>query len=164
MASNSQKQHLGYDEAFENRWAIAQKIAWGVVSFFVLLGVTGVLGKGPLSKSSLALGDDAVLEYDRVLRHQAPAQLVIRLRNTTPADTRIWLARALFEQAQVSRITPRPNREIVAPDGITYEFSMAGAGAGVVVFDIVPAHAGKLAISLGVGGRQPTPVSSIILP
>jgi hypothetical protein len=116
---------------------------------FVLAGLLGLLGAGPLGHRSIAASDGAVeVEYERFLRRGTRTRLLVRVR-PTGADAPVLelrLARSYLDQMRVESVFPTP-RQV-----------QAGRDHVVLDFEVDPRQPGPLTIAIhmlpqGIGGR-----------
>lgn len=163
MASLSQKQNLSYSESFERRWALIQRMIWVVLSAFILAGLAGMTGRGvwAKSKSRTHAGE---MEFERVLRHQAPAEMSFSFDRDMKGAPTITLPRNMLEKVQVRSVMPEPLSQAIGPEGITYEFKKAAATEGRVVFGIIPTGIGSLEAQVLIGDGSMVKLPLTILP
>jgi hypothetical protein len=131
------------DPAFEKRSWIAQRIGWALMSFFVLSGLLGFFGAGPVSRTSAGAPNTVTLEYERFLRYQTPTSLRIKTRTQNGA-ARVIVAQEYLDRVKVEKVVPQPAR-VEAMDGfVIYEFAAHGAGEISVKFDLITQELGEL--------------------
>lgn len=145
-----------------------QRIAWAVMAALVLLALAGAFGGGWLAQAQVAAADGSLtLDYDRVLRADAPTQLRLTLSRSASAGeiAELTLPSGYLEQIQVDAIVPPPLRARSGPDGITYAFGIASDGAPVaVVLSVTPRRAGLVHPSVALAGGPPVAFRQLILP
>src|SRR5699024_9285199 len=108
---------------FQRREWRAQRIGWALLVAFVLAGLLGVLGTGPLSWATAGTGPVTV-RYDRVIHHEADetirltfAPQAVRAGTVTVEVTGPWTS-----AMDISDIHPQPSGATVIPGGVTWEF------------------------------------------
>jgi hypothetical protein len=123
------------DLQFQRRDWRAQRVGWIVMLLLILGTLAGAFGRGPLAHAS-AGNESAPLrvDYDRLVRHQADAELVLHLAAGAAAGrARILLDSALLEAIRIERFTPEPDSETATPAGVVFEF---GVDSITAPFDI----------------------------
>lgn len=114
---------LHQNMAHQRREWRVQRIGWALMALLLLAALLGLLGPGPLSRTTAAAGALRV-EYNRFEHMQAPSEMRIGL----PADAvdggtvRLRLSRAFVENVQLERIDPQPRANAADGDGFVYEF------------------------------------------
>ena len=134
---------VGMHERFEQRWWQVEKIGWGVMLLLVLAGLSGVFGRGPLSRATAEASDgSAKVEYERFARNHTPASLAVTLRGAAlqPPRATVWLSRELTASMPVSRVEPQPVSAAPHADGTTWTFDVpAATDSATVRFVVEPA-------------------------
>lgn len=117
---------VGYDEWFEDRWNTFSRWTWVGLLIFVLAGLTGVLGKGPLAKTTAGTADDPMyVQYDRYARFQTPSTLRITVMpNAVLKDNalRIFVSESLVRTLNPLKSNPHPMRTELVSGGEILEY------------------------------------------
>jgi hypothetical protein len=116
---------LGADPQFEHGWQRTQRIAWLALGLFVLAGLAGVFGRGPLSKAQLASDTGAAtLEYERFARNKTPAKLKLKINipGGVQGPLMISISRALLDTLRLEQALPTPAAVRADPRGAVLEF------------------------------------------
>lgn len=134
---------VGMSERFEERWWKVERIGWGVMLLFVLAGLSGVFGRGPLSRATAEAPDGSMrVEYERFARNHTPGMLAVTLRGAAlvPPRATVWLSRELTDALPVSRVVPQPVSTTPRADGTLYTFDVpAATDSATVHFAVEPA-------------------------
>jgi hypothetical protein len=163
------RDEIGEDEGFERRWQIAQRIAWLFLAVFVIAGLAGVFGRGPISSIRAASASGlATVEYDRFARFEAPAVLKVSVdpHAATNGSVSVLVSGPVLEALRIEQTSPRPLWVKAAPDGELFAFAAAGAGDRVSIrFGEEPRHTGHLTGRLQVDSRGGSvAISQIVYP
>jgi hypothetical protein len=149
---------LEQDLEFQRREWSVQRVGWWALSLFVLAAALGLFGSGPLSHARVGEpGAPLWIEYERFVRVGAADRLRVHLGPLPAgADTRdVRFNREYFESLHVERITPEPERTLVASEQVTLIFDPNDMrDEGTLIIDARP----------GAVGRQVAHVSSGELP
>ena len=118
------KRTLQIDEDidFQRKEWMVQRAGVALLSLFVLgalLGLTGV--SGPFVHGEV--GDRARgihIEYDRVVRRGANANLTLHLRSNATGEIQFWVAAPYLEEVTVEKVIPHPETESAEGDRHVY--------------------------------------------
>jgi hypothetical protein len=128
----------------------------------LLAALGGVFGGGPLSPRAVETAGLRV-EYERFVRHRAPAALSVRLgpMGGRPEPLGIWLDADYLEAVDLQRVSPSPEAVVHSGDRILYLFRTAPETPAVgVTFAFRPQRLGVQRTRVGrlggatVGFRQ----------
>jgi hypothetical protein len=138
---------ISEDHDFQRKsWAV-QRYCWAVMALVVLLGLLGLFGAGPLSKTSAGKeGSPLVLHYERFGRFRSPSTLVADLRpGTAGVEARLWLSSELLAGMQIEDIEPQPERVEAGPDQSALVFRLVAPGTPTrVTMSIRPETLGQI--------------------
>lgn len=139
---------LEQDLSFQERDWRVQRIAMLLMLVFILVGLSGLLGPGPLSHAHARSADDSVsVDYLRWARRGGKANLTVIVDQAQVRDgrLRVEVPMAYFEDMELEAVTPQPEQVeasgstmrfiFAAPraDGpVTLEFDVQGQGMGPV--------------------------------
>ena len=134
---------LHQDARFQRREWRAQRIGMVLLFAFVGAGALGLCGgRGPLSGATLH-GDGLRLDYARIGRSSALAELRVELARAGAAV--LHLDRNWLEQVEVQGVTPRPAAIVGHGETLAFRFDVADAALPlVVVFHTKFSRAGVL--------------------
>ena|SRR5687768_5760927 len=100
-----------------------QRIGWGAMLLFVLLGLSGALGRGPLSKAKAGNTATFALSYERLIRHAADTRLQITAGSTLRGDTlRVYVTSGYLNAFEIRNIVPEPISSGVRGPYVYYDF------------------------------------------
>lgn len=166
--SRKGRDEIGEDETFERRWQAVQRLSWGALAAFVLAGLAGVFGRGPVSGTRVVTDTGlAAVRYQRFARCEAPAMLEIGIdpRIALHGEVEVLVGGMLIKALRIGRTSPRPLRVESLPDGELFAFASSPDSWTSVRFSEEPQHAGRLTGRLRIangGGR--VAVSQLIYP
>ena len=143
-----------------------QRIGWLGMALFVLLGLSGAFGRGPLS--NVTDGDNATLaiSYERIIRHAADSRLEIVAGEALRADTlRIYITAGYLKGFEVRSIIPEPISSGVRGPYAYYDFLRdPGAGSSEITFRLTPETYWGRRARVFTSGAAPLHVHQFILP
>ena len=99
------------------------------VPIVLAAGLLGGLGPGPLSRGEARNDDGSVtIEFPRLAHAKSKAELLVRVAvPASPRGTvRLSLPRAWIDAVRIESIVPEPERTSADPEGLTYDFALAG--------------------------------------
>jgi hypothetical protein len=141
--------HLG-DVSHERAvWKI-EHWGWAMFALILLSALAGVFGDGPVARAkarNAAIG----VEYDRLVRYQAPSTLKVRLaRSGNSSMPALSVSQSFIERVEVQHITPEPERVKGAHNSLIYIFDVAQTNEEITVtIGYKPRAYGKTAVRLG---------------
>jgi hypothetical protein len=126
---------LDQNPTFQRREWRASRIGWVLLTAFVLAGLVGLLGDGPIS-STRASGQAGVVtvEHNQVIHHASAESLTIVLTPEAIERGRIAVD-VTGDWAQgmdVDSIRPTPVQQSLLADGVRWEWLVAEAGRTTV--------------------------------
>lgn len=148
-------------------WRI-QRIGWALMACIVLAALAGLLGSGPLSRTSKSADDGSVsLEYERFARYQAPTTLRVRfaLDPASAAEVRLVVDRRFLERMKVEHVLPQPEKVELAGERLIYVFPAGQARSqAAVTFSLKPDALGLLEGAAGIEGRGQAAFRQFVYP
>ena len=154
------------DLPYQRRAWVIERIGWSLMAAVLVAAVAGVFGRGPLSQAQANLSDGSLtLDYDRVVRFQAPAELRIRLRASPSAGEAVLaLSHVYLMAVSVDEIQPPPAQVRRQGEGVAYYFPVEGSAREIeVVFRLKPETIGTLSGTVSAGSR-PVQFKQFVLP
>jgi hypothetical protein len=120
---------------FQQREWRLERVGWGLIAVFVLAGLLGLVGPGPLSTAT-ARSDGGLVEvqYQRFTHWIADDTVEIHVAaDAVQADTfEVTLTGDWVQSADLNAITPEPSEQRSTPQGIVLEIPVEDpAGADV---------------------------------
>lgn len=139
-----------------------ERMGWAAMLLVLIAAFAGLWGDGPLGRGQAGAPETASLEYDRLVRHQAPTALRFRVAEAGDAVT-LWIDRAYIDAFEIQRIVPEPESIEVTSDRLIYRFA-ARPGAAMVTFQVEASHFGPLAGAFGLEGGPAYRFDTFIYP
>jgi hypothetical protein len=146
---------------FETGWAHAKVVIIAILSLFILAGLAGVFGRGPLSRGSASFAGGRV-EWERFARRQTPGELSVTFQPAPAASRELTLDRPFLDAFKVTAIEPRALSERATAAGADYRLPV-GADGGRVTIAVEPSRAGLTRGSLRIDQAR-IPVTALIWP
>lgn len=149
---------LGDYAAFHKRELAFKRV--GVVALYVLLlaALVGLFGSGPLSRANARSADGALrVDYDRIVRANAPTELRFHVRNkrSTDGTVELWLDQSFAQQIRIEQIVPEPVRTRVLAGRLSVEMVAAAADTSLdIVMSYRPKWIGSSSVGVGVDGGE----------
>jgi hypothetical protein len=121
---------VGSDIDFEKRWRHLQITIWSLLILFVVAGLLGVFGRGPLSKTRVANATVGA-EYERFARFKTPASLTLVIPESSrlPEVFSVTVDTHLLEGIRAEQTTPTPIATHTSARGASFEFRRMGAAS-----------------------------------
>jgi hypothetical protein len=156
------------DRQFETKEWRTERIGWLLMAALIVLAALGLLGGGgPLNTVQLGSPTDRVwVEYRRVIRNQAPAELRI---HAAPDEsfigiTTLHINRSYADAFVVESVSPTLIQEEIGTTAISYDFATPGAGPATMVFRFRPERFGVRFATISVEGAGSQTFWQLILP
>ena len=145
-----------------------QRIGWAVMVFIVLAALAGLMGRGPLSKTSLEdRGSLERLEYHRFVHYRDPEQLKLQLsaQAMQGEQFRLWLSHDYFSGIEIKSIVPEPEHMESAASRHAMVFSIAEPGRPTsVCIQFEAENIGPLSGELSVNDEPPVELWQFVYP
>jgi hypothetical protein len=166
---------VGYSEPFERRWRRAELIGHAVMALFVLAGIAGLLGQGPLSHHSKVTPNGMLrVDFEPVARYDTGTQVTFHLSgsNTPQAqgsagDTRtvrLFVSSSAVEPLGLQRVVPQPLATEAVDGGIVFSFAVPpGRNSGLVRLMLKPAAVGPVRVD-AYAGNDAISWTQVVLP
>lgn len=134
MAKKPQKDEdaleIDRPEVFLRRECLAQRIGTGVLSVFVIAGVAGAFGNGPLSRTRVQDGS-VTLEFERFTRQTFRTQLEISIAGLTGASQEIRIPREFLRRIDLFEVRPADTLKRLEEDVAIFEVPVANGTASL---------------------------------
>src|SRR5688572_30405360 len=127
------------DMEFEKKNWRVERISWVLLGLFILAGLAGLFGTGPLSyRTAGNRADDLWIEYPRISRNDSPEELRVHLGSGAGAGSQVRLAldRRYVESFQIEDIEPEPLAVEARKDELIYYFQRQGPEETTVTFHL----------------------------
>lgn len=147
-------------------WRI-QRIGWGMMLLFVLAGLAGTFGRGPLA-AARANAAGLRLDYERFARHGAETALQFdidpdAMKNRD--EVRVWLDRDFLAGNTIESIVPAPDRVSADGNAIWFTFAVADRSRPARIrFALRPDAIGRRTGRAGVLPDSPVKFRQFIFP
>ena len=157
---------VGEDMAFQQRWWVFERIVWGVFGLILLADVSGLLGRGPLSKAEAHTADGSLLvKYEKVERANTPS--IMTLTPGAPAvhdgAFKVFVSDSIVKELGAQRVVPQPADSVVGDGGVTYTFS-ANVLPITVQIALQPSFIGSHTFRITVPGQASVSGKVLVLP
>ena len=141
--------HLGDVTHERTVWKV-EHWGWAMFAFILVLALFGAFGDGPLARAK-AHNATLNVEYDRLVRYQAPSTIKVRLaRSGNSSMPALAVSQSFIERVEVQHVTPEPERVKGAHDSLIYIFDVAQTNQEVTItIDYKPKAYGKTTVRLG---------------
>jgi len=129
------------DLPFERRNWRAQRIGWAVIGLFVLAGLAGLFGRGPLASATRTSQRGALrVDYERFTRHGSPAELRVTVapQALEAATVRILVSLSYLQGLQVEGVEPPPESVLISGDYLVYSFDVEAGQPARILFRVIP--------------------------
>jgi hypothetical protein len=150
---------------FEDRWAKAKVVLVCLMTLFVLAGLAGVFGRGPVSRATAKTSESqALVTYERFAGRGTPGQMSLEFKqpNGPPLAT-LTLDPAVTDHMSITATQPRSSSESSSPAGATYGFQLGPDGLGKIVLSVQPFKAGPVRGALTINGER-VPIQLMVWP
>jgi hypothetical protein len=155
---------IDVDHRFERADWRAQRIGWAIIALVLALAVAGLLGRGRLSRERIPFGTGDTLAFESVTRHNAPAELRLKLRSASANSLFVDVSRAFLDDVDIRNISPEPASILSEARSTRYLFERDGTGPIEVTFVYAPNGYWRNGGWISVAGSAPVPFSQVVLP
>ncbi len=141
---------VGEDPEFQRKWWKFESAVFIVFTIFVLLDLSGVFGRGPLSKAHKSTSDGVMnVTYERIERAGTPSVLKVEFGDSAiqGGNIRLWANENLVTKLGNKQIAPQPEKSAIGDDGIHYTFDATNHPA-TAVFSLQPSAPGLYDLTL----------------
>lgn len=157
---------LDDDPRFLAREHLATRIGWVALTAFLLAGLLGLLGPGPLSTTVSGASDSPVrVEHQRVTHYEADDSVTLLLdESLIEGDTlAVELTGAWLTGMDISSVSPQPDAQRLIPGGAVYEFAVARPADVEVSITFRAQELGRLPLTVS-SGSSTVSLSQLVLP
>ena len=145
---------LDEDIPHERRQWRAERIGWTIMLILAVAALLGLLGHGPLSRTTATSPDGQLrVEYYRFEREAAPSDLKVTFAAAGQGDVGIWIDRAFADSLDIEAITPEPDRVEPRPDRLVLFFRFSQPGESSVRIRYEARSPGFSRARLGIDGH-----------
>lgn len=157
--SGDAEDDLSYQRA---SWRV-QRIGWVLMGLFIVLGLLGAFGDGPLSRVRAGRPGGLELAYSRVWRLGTESSIELRVAPDS-GHVVLWVGRALLDGAEIRYRSPEPVRTQTDAGGQLLEFQAGNSGPVVIRLGAVPTRLGPLRTSLATATSPAVPLNVFVIP
>jgi len=150
----------------ERMWTI-QRVGWGFMLVVIFLGLIGLFGHGPISRTWAGNKNDGLwLEYDRFARNQSQSTMLIHLPTTTASGrASFWLNEAFLAGVEIQHMTPVPLTTTVMDHGVLYDVSLADKQEpALIILPLIHQRSGWLTGELRSPGAASIKFTQLVYP
>ena len=157
---------VGEDLGFQKKWWVFERIVWVLFGLILVADVSGLLGRGPLSKAEGKAPDGSLLvKYEKVERANTPSIITI-----SPGDSavregtlRLFVSDSIVKELGAQRIVPQPATSTLGEGGVTYTFPATSLPMTLQV-ELQPSFVGSHAFLIRVPGQASVQGKVLVLP
>ncbi len=151
----------------EKEWKAERVGRWSIL-LFILAGLAGLFGWGPMSKASNRdTGQMAWVEYERFTRLKAPVILKVHIEDAPIIDgeSSFWLDAEYLRNFRIHYIYPEPDSTEVGSRRVTYNFKVGPEGQlDEVLFHLEPETFGWIQGYIGIEDSEGNSFNQLIYP
>ena len=135
MNASTEGLAVATDEAFQRRSWRVQRVGWVGMLLVLVAAAAGVLGSGPVSRTSTTVPGALRVEHGRFARVETPETLRVILDPAATAGDRVLLGldRQYVDASRIEAVTPPPRAVRAAGDELIYEFAVARPGGPITI-------------------------------
>lgn len=154
------------NEKYQKAESRIERLGWVVLTLFIIAGLLGLVGSGPLS-SSTATSDNGLVsvDYDRVIHHEADTLVTLRFSGAAVEDGAITavISGSWVSGIDLQGISPETSEQRTVPNGVTLEWTVDESGETEAVLSFRAQEYGPLNLDVSVG-TDSVHLSQFVLP
>jgi hypothetical protein len=139
-----------------------------VWALLLLAAMIGLLGYGPASQTTSGNEGGALwAEYDRLVRHRAPSEVLLHIDPALAREgvVRLQLDHDYLDQVAIEDIVPKPDQEEAMGEHIVYSFAVAETEQPLLItFRLQPDSMGPLSTAVALEGGERVDVRQFVYP
>lgn len=158
---------VGFDEAFERRWSLAERVGRVVMVLVTAAGLAGLLGRGPYSHRTEKIAEsDLAVDFEPIARSQTGTQVTIHLNNPTSAPTvNLFISSNAVEPMGLQRILPQPVITKTVKDGLMLTIAVPPGSIDVDLrLMLMPVGIGSNELSAHLEGHSTLRWTQLVVP
>jgi hypothetical protein len=147
-------------------WAF-QRFGWVLFALIVLGGLLGLLGEGPLSKTTVTGQSGFRIEYDRFTHRASGTDITINPGDapiSSEGTIEIEFSQDFLKDYTIDRSIPEPDSESLSGDKLVYSYKVDDGGPAQIVLHIQPEKAGIYHAEIGIKDADAVTIDQIIYP
>ncbi|WP_043502512.1 hypothetical protein [Georgenia sp. SUBG003] len=145
---------INQHERFQQREWAANRLGWVLLGLFIVAGLVGLLGTGPLSWTTTDSRNGVLtLEHDRVTHYEADDTITLTVAPDAVVDgtVTVQLTGSWPSGVDVQSISPEPAEQRAVPDGLVLEVPVEGGGDVEISVNFRAQEIGTLSGDVAVG-------------
>lgn len=157
---------VGEDLDFQRSWWKFERFVWVMFALILVADLSGLLGRGPLSKAEGQTSDGALrLKYEKVERSNTPSIMTVLPSAAALRDgsLHLFVSDSVIKELGAQRIIPAPASSTLGEGGVTYVFP-ATVMPMTVQFALQPSFIGRHAFSVGLSSQDAVSGKVLVLP
>ncbi len=157
---------VGEDLAFQQAWWKFERVVWVFFALILVADVSGLLGRGPLSKAEVHAPDDSLrVKYEKVERANTPSIVTVIPGPTALRDgsLHLFVSNSIVQELGAQRIVPQPATSTLGSGGVTYTFPATSLPMTVQIA-LQPSFVGSHPFRMGVPGQDAVQGKVLVLP
>ena len=157
---------VGEDLEVQQRWWRFERIVWSFFILILLADLSGLLGRGPLSKAEQHASDGTLdLKYEKIERANT-ASIITVLPGASAIHNgkfRLFVSDIVVKDLGAQRVIPQPETSVIGDGGITYTFA-ASALPMTVQIELKPSFVGMHHFTVYAPGGESLHAKAFVLP
>jgi hypothetical protein len=150
--------------AFQRREWIAERIGWSLLVLVALVALTGLLGYGPLSRTSATDATHRLsIEYERFQRKTVTGRFTLRVA-TSREPLVLRLGPSFTAHFEIDSLQPMPLHSTQSGEGLTLTFAPPPSGEFTAVMWCRPRHIGLSRQTVALGAGPPIETAVFVYP
>ena len=144
-----------------------RRIGVSIFTLVLIAALTGLVGKGPLSKVKAASQNrELEVEHLRFIRYQGPTALEIHIAANATAHgiLPLQLSRTFVDDVEIERIEPKPESVTAGPTYVTYLIRAETNQPTEVKVRFSADHFGRVRYRVGLAGGPSVPLQHFAYP
>ncbi len=157
---------VGEDLAFQEGWWKFERVVWGVFGLVLLADISGLLGRGPLSKAEAHTADGSLhVKYEKVERASTPSIMTLTPGAAALHDGsfKLFVSDSIVKELGAQRVVPQPANSLLGEGGVTYTFPASSLPITVPIA-LQPSFVGSHPFRVQVPGQQSVTGKVLVLP
>lgn len=157
---------VGEDLDFQRRWWRFERGVWIFFGLVLVADLSGLLGRGPLSKAQGETGDGSLrVKYERVERENTSSIVTIlpgaaAVRN---GKVQVFVSNVALQQLGAQRVIPQPEISAIGSGGVTYTFSATTLPMTIQI-ELKPSFIGLHRFTVATSPAEQVQAKTFVLP